>query len=173
MVGEHDRYGTGGLPGDSVEEGAKIRSTFRRTRSSARTRRRSTVDIFALDITMLAQACSQRTHTIRRLGRGTVVQISDLTNLRRLLSIGNERSNENTPAHDGHERSTVHHSMTWSARSSSEGGIVTPSAFEVLRLMTSSNLVGCWTGRSLGFAPLRILSTYVADRLNRSRKSGP
>ncbi len=29
-------------------------------------------------------------------------------------------------------------------------------AFAVLRLTTSSNLVGCWTGRSAGLAPLRI-----------------
>src|SRR5262249_36593751 len=34
------------------------------------------------------------------------------------------------------------HSMTSSARASSVGGIVRPSAFAVLRLMTSSNLVG-------------------------------
>jgi hypothetical protein len=26
-----------------------------------------------------------------------------------------------------------------------------------LRLMTNSNLVGCWTGKSVGLAPLRIL----------------
>ena len=31
-----------------------------------------------------------------------------------------------------------------------------PSAFAVLRLITSSNLVGCCTGRSAGFSPLRI-----------------
>ena len=29
-----------------------------------------------------------------------------------------------------------------------------PSAFAVLRLMISSNLVTCWVGRSAGFAPL-------------------
>jgi hypothetical protein len=34
-----------------------------------------------------------------------------------------------------------------------------PSALAVLRLMMSSNLVGCSTGRSLGLAPLKILST--------------
>jgi hypothetical protein len=49
--------------------------------------------------------------------------------------------------------------ITWSARSSSDCGIVRPSAFAVLRLMNSSNLVGRSTGRSAGFAPLRILST--------------
>jgi hypothetical protein len=34
-----------------------------------------------------------------------------------------------------------------------------PKSLAVLRLMTSSNLVGCSTGRSPGLAPLRILST--------------
>ena len=34
---------------------------------------------------------------------------------------------------------------------------VSPSAFAVLRLITNSNLVGCNTGRSTGFSPLRIL----------------
>ena len=51
------------------------------------------------------------------------------------------------------------HSMTWSARASSAGGIVNPRALAVLRLMTNSNLVGCSIGSSPGFAPLRILST--------------
>jgi hypothetical protein len=48
------------------------------------------------------------------------------------------------------------HSITWSARARSGSGIVRPSAFAVFRLMTSSNFVGCWTGRSAGLAPLRI-----------------
>src|SRR3954470_8567557 len=49
------------------------------------------------------------------------------------------------------------HSITSSARASNEGGISRPSALAVLRLITSSNLVGCRTGRSPGLAPLRIL----------------
>src|SRR5262249_6686717 len=54
--------------------------------------------------------------------------------------------------------------ITSSARRSSDGGIVIPSSFAVLRLMTSSNFVGCSTGKSAGLAPFRILSTYVAPR---------
>src|SRR5262249_24825325 len=50
-------------------------------------------------------------------------------------------------------------SMTSSARARMDGGIVSPNALAVLRLITSSNRVGCWTGRSAGLAPLRILST--------------
>jgi len=56
------------------------------------------------------------------------------------------------------------HSITSSARASSVGGTSRPSAFAILRLITSSNLVGCSTGISAGFAPRRILSTRSAAR---------
>jgi hypothetical protein len=36
---------------------------------------------------------------------------------------------------------------------------VRPSAFAVLRLITRSNFVGCSTGRSAGFSPLRMRPT--------------
>src|SRR5262249_36688753 len=51
------------------------------------------------------------------------------------------------------------HSITSSARASSVGGTSRPSAFAVLRLITSSYLVGSWTGNSAGFSPLRMRST--------------
>ena len=38
----------------------------------------------------------------------------------------------------------------------SVGTMVRPSAFAVLRLIASSNFVACRTGRSAGFAPLRM-----------------
>src|SRR5207248_1187110 len=57
-------------------------------------------------------------------------------------------------------RNKLHlYSITSSARASNVGGTVRPSALAVLRLITSSNLVGCSTGRSEGLVPLRILST--------------
>jgi hypothetical protein len=46
------------------------------------------------------------------------------------------------------------HSITSSAMESSPDGMVRPSAFAVLRLMTKSNLVDCITGKSDGFSPL-------------------
>jgi hypothetical protein len=49
--------------------------------------------------------------------------------------------------------------ITWSALANTLGGIVTPICLAVFRLITSSNLVGCSTGKSAGLAPLRILST--------------
>ena len=51
------------------------------------------------------------------------------------------------------------HSMTSSARASRVAGISRPSAFAVLRLITSSNLVACITGRSERFSPLRMRPT--------------
>jgi hypothetical protein len=51
----------------------------------------------------------------------------------------------------------ITHSMTSSARASSDCGTVSPSDFAVFILITSSNLVGSATGRSAGLAPLRIL----------------
>ena len=63
-----------------------------------------------------------------------------------------------------HRSNYLFHSITSSARSRNDSGIVRPSAFAVLRLIISSNLVGCSTGSSLGRAPLRILSASAALR---------
>ena len=54
------------------------------------------------------------------------------------------------------------YSMTSSARCWSCKGTSRPSAFAVLRLMTSSYLVGYCTGRSAGLAPRSMRSTYPA-----------
>src|ERR1051326_1235181 len=55
--------------------------------------------------------------------------------------------------------STYRYSMTSSARLSSVDGTVRPRALAVLRLITSSNRVGCSTGSSTGLAPFKTLST--------------
>jgi len=47
------------------------------------------------------------------------------------------------------------HSITSSACASSKGGTVSPSSFAVFMLITSSKRVGCITGSSVGFSPLR------------------
>src|SRR4029077_20642535 len=65
------------------------------------------------------------------------------------------------------------YSITSSGRPSSIGGTSRPIAFAALRLITSSNLVGCSTANSPGFAPLRILSTYTATRSNDALRLGP
>src|SRR4029079_16899639 len=71
------------------------------------------------------------------------------------------------------------YSITSSARASSVGGTVMPSALAVLRLMTNSNFVGCSTGRSVGFAPFKIFvmnvvaTTVISERLGPYDKSPP
>src|SRR5262245_55175981 len=74
-----------------------------------------------------------------------------------LLRACRERPRRRTAEH--RDELAPPHSITSSARASSEGGMVMLSAFAVLRLITSSNLVGCITGRSAGFSPLRIRPT--------------
>src|SRR5262245_13901108 len=57
------------------------------------------------------------------------------------------------------ELATPDHSITSSARESSVVGISRSNALAVWRLMTSSILVDCMTGRSAGLAPLRTRPT--------------
>src|SRR5207244_7712290 len=98
---------------------------------------------------------------------------ADHRQVRRLLRTPRERPRGRRAADEPNELASPNHSITSSARASSVGGTSRPSAFAVLRLITSSYLVGACTGRSLGFSPLRMRSTYDAARRNRSGVSGP
>jgi hypothetical protein len=53
------------------------------------------------------------------------------------------------------------YSITSSARLSNVIGKVRPSVPAVLRLTTNSTLTVCWTGKSAGFAPLRLLPAQI------------
>ena len=77
---------------------------------------------------------------------------------RRFLRVCGKRPCRSHASKQADERAP-HHSITWSARASSIGGISRPSALAAWRLITRSNFVACSTGRSLGFAPFKILST--------------
>ena len=65
------------------------------------------------------------------------------------------------------------HRMISSAWKRSVGGMVRPNSCAVFRLMTSSNFMGCSTGKSAGLAPFRILSTYLATPWNWSGRLTP
>src|SRR5262249_39112162 len=65
------------------------------------------------------------------------------------------------PATEQRDELAAFHSITSSAMASTPGGMVRLSVLAVLRLITNSNLVGCTTGRSLGFSPLRIRPAYI------------
>src|SRR5262249_31301596 len=73
-----------------------------------------------------------------------------------LLRARRERPRHRRAAEQRDELAAPHHSITSSAVIFMISGTVRPSALAVLRLITSSNLVGCTTGRSAGFAPLRM-----------------
>ena len=53
------------------------------------------------------------------------------------------------------------YSITSSASASSVGGMSSPRALALLRLITSSNFVACITGKSPSRAPLRIFPVYI------------
>ena len=69
------------------------------------------------------------------------------------------------------DRSPCCYRMTSSACTKMDSGTLMLSASAAFRFTTILNLVGCSIGRSPGFAPFRILSTYVAVRLNVSIQS--
>src|SRR5215468_11518196 len=113
--------------------------------------------VVSLDVTGFVQpfekARKDSLVTLRRTG-------ADKTNHRhrRLLRVRGQRPRRRRAAEQRNELATFH-SITSSARAISVGGTSRPSAFAVLRLITSSYLVGACTGRAAGFSPLRMRST--------------
>src|SRR5215470_16217586 len=89
-------------------------------------------------------------------------QQTDTIDLSRRLRLHGDRRGEEPTSERAKERPPFHYSITSSARASSDGGTVRPSALAVLRLMTNRNVVACWIGISLGLAPRRTLSTMSA-----------
>jgi hypothetical protein len=96
-----------------------------------------------------------------RIIGGEVHQHADAPYPLRLLRPRRERPQRRRAAKQRDELASPH-SITSSARASSIGGMSRSSALAVFALMTSSNLVACWTGRSAAFSPPRILATYSA-----------
>src|SRR5262249_39174532 len=112
-------------------------------------------DVLPLDPAELAHAIAQR---IEQETRGLPIgkaghQHANVAN-GRVLSACRHWPRRRRAAEQGDELAPPH-SITSSAVICMISGTVTPSAFAVLRLMTSSTLVGCITGSSAGFSPLR------------------
>src|SRR5262245_17838284 len=150
------------------------------TNQIGRQRRQSVVLVFCpaildrhvltLDVAGFLEPKAERGDVRRTPLRRCAVEKSDQRRL--LLRAHCKRPRDRCAANERDERAPVH-SITSSARESNVGGTSRPSAFAVVRFTTRSNLVGCSTGRSPGFAPRRILSTNSAARRNRSGKFGP
>ena len=110
-------------------------------------------DVLALDPPELTQPFPERLAGTAVTGGRAGREEADPIDLPRRLRLGGERRGEEAEGASD-EGSPVHYWITSSARASTAGGIVRPSALAVLRLITNSNFVGCSTGRSAGFAPL-------------------
>ena len=90
-------------------------------------------------------------------------QEPDGRHLCRLLRARRERPCHCAAAENVDELAPTHgcasYSITVSARRWNDCGNSIPSAFAALRLIANSNFVGCSTGRSAGFSPLRMRPT--------------
>src|SRR5262249_18025887 len=109
--------------------------------------------------TKLVQSLHKRGDPFAARGKRALPQETDGRQLARLLRVRRERPRRRRAAEQRDEVAPPDHSITSSGRASGMGGTVRPSAFGVLRLIPSSNLGGCWTGRSLGRSPLRMRPT--------------
>src|SRR5713226_154921 len=72
-----------------------------------------------------------------------------------------------------HRSNLIAYSITSSARASSDGSTSRPSALAVVRLMTSSNLVGCMTGQIRGllaFEDTTDIDAGLAKLIDRVRR---
>src|SRR6185436_7008210 len=128
-------------------------------------------DVLALNESNFFESLTERCHEVRRADSWRTPEKAD----RRqgwLLRADCKRPRRYRTAEKSDEFAPFH-STTSSARASSVGGTVRPSALAVLRLITRSYLVGACTGRSAGFSPLRMRSTYPDARRYWSTRSVP
>src|SRR5262249_2396938 len=98
-----------------------------------------------------------------RIVCGPAHEYADAPHALALLRARRERPHNGRAAEPRGELAALH-SITESARATSLSGIWRPSVLAVLRLTTSTYLFGFCTGRSAGFSPLRMRSTYAAAR---------
>ena len=161
---------------DAVVEGARDqyplacrRVEVLSTMPSARLR-----DCLRALIQRLGSSASGRKQSVRTTAIGQLLSFVDfgpMTALQRLLpskwalqvhAIGQEPTFATVGCRRRGRRSkrpAASQRTTSSARNKRLLGTATPSATAVFRLISSSNLSGCWTARSPGLAPLKIRST--------------
>src|SRR5262249_39661415 len=112
-------------------------------------------DVLAFDVAGLLQALAECSQPVSISVRRLAVDKANHRN-RGLLRARRQRPCCRRTAEQRDECAAPDHSITSSASNCNELGTSMPSALAVCRLMTNSNLVDCTTGRSAGFAPLRI-----------------
>src|SRR5262249_42523074 len=115
--------------------------------------------VTALDEASLAQTLAKRNKPVgARGGRCAVKKPDHRRGLLRARNPRRRRAAEPCAAQTRNELAPSH-SITLSARRRNVSGMVSPIALAALRLMTSSNLIGNWTGNSFTLAPRSNRST--------------
>src|SRR5262245_8766891 len=112
----------------------------------------------ALDVAAILQALAKCAQTVRHPVRRSGVEKSNYRH-RRLLRRRDARGQNrgcSPSAAEQRDELPASHSITLSATASSLSGTTRSSMWAAWALMTSSNLFACTTGKSTGFAPLRM-----------------
>src|SRR6266550_4806356 len=150
-----------------------MRSTFRLTSSPARIEslslfdsayRYSTVKFCSLNIAKVTQTLSECLLAGLRAEPSARGQISDPRDFTRPFRLGGKAKCKEYSGQSETDKFRIHcfsrymylHRITLSAHATTFGGIVRPIYFAVFRLITSSNFVGCSTGRAVGLAPFKV-----------------
>src|SRR5262245_47279341 len=110
--------------------------------------------VLATDVTGFSKPVAERSRKARQSIRRPAIDEPHHRH-RWLLRARRERPRSGSAAEQRDELAALH-SITSSASASNLSGISRPSAFAVLTLITSWNLVGSTIGRSPGFSPLRM-----------------
>src|SRR5262249_3452786 len=154
----------GRLPADQIGDQSRqpISVIFRRAKFDR--------NVLAFDIAALLQTLAECGHQASGVAERRGAEKPNHRH-RRLLRPRRERPRRR--AAEQRDELASFHSMTSSARASTLSGNARPSVLAVLTLIVSSYLIGCCTGNSATFAPLRIRSTYDAARLHESSTSDP
>src|SRR5262249_34253115 len=115
--------------------------------------------VLAFDVAGFVKAFTERTSiACRGLGRPAADKPDHRH--RRLLRARRQRPRGSRAA-DKRDEIAPRHSITSLALASKVAGTVMPSILAICALMTNSNLVDCTTGKSTGFAPLRMRPLYT------------
>src|SRR5262245_50696479 len=117
-------------------------------------------DVLALDEACFRQSLAEYGHESHRVSQGSAAEKADHRHLW-LLTPCRNRPRRSRAAEQRDELAASDHSITSSARASSVGGMSRPSVLAVFRLITSSRLLGCCTGKLVGFSPFRIRPVYT------------
>src|SRR5262249_5101096 len=114
-------------------------------------------DVLALNVAGFGQALPKSSDKIAPRLERLWVEVTDHRHGRPLRPRRKRPRSDRAP--EPRDELPPSHSITSSARSKNDSGMVRPIALAVLRFTTSSYLVGNWTGSSPGLVPRRMRST--------------